>query len=216
MSEIQPAAAGVAAARELAPVVTIFESYGAGASRVGHRVASALGLPFHRQAFSSEAIEGGHEDVLAEEAHFLRRMVAVLAATFGPEEEPQDPVIEQYRAELVAENRRQVAEAAAIGGVIVGRNAALLLADRPRALHVLLTGDPAACVERAMADSGITREHAERRQAHEEHIRADMAIALHGWDPRERQHYDLVANTSRVPLDAIVDAILAAVRAMGG
>lgn len=199
---------------DIPPVVTIFESYGAGASRIGHRVARALRLPLHRQAFSSEAIEGGHADVVAEEAHFLRRMVAVLAATFGPAASPTDPVIEQYRRELVAKNRRQVALAASAGGVILGRNAALLLADRPRTLHVLLTGEPADCVGRAMADSGITREHAERRQAHEEHIRADMAMALYGWDPRDREHYDLVANTSRVPLDVLVEAILASMRAM--
>ncbi|HEX6888710.1 MAG TPA: cytidylate kinase-like family protein [Candidatus Nanopelagicales bacterium] len=201
------------AATDLPPVVTIFESYGAGASRVGHRVAGALGLPLHRQAFSSAAIEGDAAGVHAEEAHFLHRMLAVLAATFGPERATVDPVIAQYRQELVAENRRQVAAAASAGGVILGRNAALLLADRPRTLHVLLTGDPQACIERAMADDGITREHAERRQAHEEHIRADMAIALHGWDPRDRAHYDLVANTSRVPLDPLADAIVASVRA---
>jgi cytidylate kinase len=41
-----------------------------------------------------------------------------------------------------------------------------------------------------------------------------MSIALHGWDPRRLEHYDLVANTSRVPLDAIADVILAAMRAL--
>jgi hypothetical protein len=209
MTQVPPGAGDA-----VAPVVTIYESYGAGAAQVGHRVASALGLPFHRQAFSSEAIEGGHDDVRAEEAHFMRRMIAVLAAAFGPDHAVLDPTIEGYRQELVAENRRQVADAAAVGGVIVGRNAALLLADRPRTLHVRLTGDAEDCLERAMADSGITREHAERRQEHEEHIRADMSIALHGWDPRRLEHYDLVANTSRVPLDAIADVILAAMRAL--
>ena len=196
------------------PVVTIYESYGAGANQVGHAVAAALRLPFHRQAFSSEAIEGGHDNVRAEEARFLERMIAVLAATFGPVSERSDPAVEAYRTELIAENRRQLAEAAARGGVIVGRNSSRLLADRPRTLHVLLTGHAEDRIQRAMAESAITREHAQRRQRHEDHIRADMSIALYGWDPRDAQYYDLFANTSRVPLEAIVDVIVASVRAM--
>src|SRR5215218_7354849 len=39
------------------PVVTLFESYGSGAGHIGPRVAQALGVPFHPQAFSSEEIE---------------------------------------------------------------------------------------------------------------------------------------------------------------
>ena len=196
------------------PVVTIYESYGAGANQVGHAVAAALRLPFRRQAFSSEAIEGGHDHVLAEEAHFLERMIAVLAARFGAGPDAPDPAVEQYRAELIAENARQLAEAAARGGVIVGRNGAWLLADRPRTLHVLLTGDAEDRVRRAMAESGISHEHAVRRQQREDHIRADMSIALYDWDPRQPEHYDLVVNTSRVPLEAVTQAILASVRAM--
>ena len=38
-------------------VVTLFESYGSGASYVSARVADALGVPLHVQAFSSEEIE---------------------------------------------------------------------------------------------------------------------------------------------------------------
>ena len=39
------------AAASLRPVVTLFESYRSGASYIGPRVAQALGLPFHMQAF---------------------------------------------------------------------------------------------------------------------------------------------------------------------
>ncbi len=43
-----------------------------------------------------------------------------------------------------------------------------------------------------------------------------MAIALFDWDPRIPDHYDLVVNTSRIPLDAVVEMVLAAVRAVRG
>ena len=37
--------------------MTLFESYGSGASYVGAKVAEVLGAPLHAQAFSSEEIE---------------------------------------------------------------------------------------------------------------------------------------------------------------
>jgi glucuronide carrier protein len=69
-------------------------------------------------------------------------------------------------------------------------------------------------IERAAAESGITQEHASRRVHREDHVRADMALALYDWDPGVPEHYDLVVNTSRIPLEGVVDAILAALRAV--
>jgi glucuronide carrier protein len=97
---------------------------------------------------------------------------------------------------------------------MVGRHGALLLADRPNTVHVLLTGSVEDRIERAAAESRIAREHAARRLEREDHVRADMAIALFDWDPRVPEHYDLVVNTSRIPLDAVVEMVLAALRAV--
>jgi Cytidylate kinase-like family len=196
------------------PVVTIYGTFGAGAKQVGRGVARHLGLPYFGPAFSSEALEGGPEDVREEEALFLKKMVAVLAAAFGAAVTPNDGGVQRHKQELIEENIRQVQGCAHLGGVLVGRHGALLLADRPNTVHVLLTGSIEDRIERAAAESGITREHAARRLAREDHVRADMAIALFGWDPRTPDRYDLVINTSRIPLDGVVEAILAAVRAM--
>lgn len=193
------------------PVVTIFGSYGAGAEQVGRAVAERLRLPYHRQAFSSEAIEGG--EVGHHEAEFLRKMIHVLAATFGTTAEP-DEETGALVEELLTENRRQVQTCAQLGGVVIGRNAALLLADRERTLHVMLTGDVQDRIARAAAEGGLTREHAAARLEREDELRADMSLAIHGWDPRRPDAYDLVANTSRVPLDAVADAIVASVAVM--
>jgi cytidylate kinase len=43
------------------PVVTIYGTYGAGATQVGHAVAHHLGLPYFGPAFSSEALEGDED-----------------------------------------------------------------------------------------------------------------------------------------------------------
>jgi cytidylate kinase len=195
------------------PVVTIYGTYGAGAKQVGRGVARHLGMPYFGPAFSSEAIEGGPDDVRQQEAAFLKKMIAVMAAAFGVAVIP-DGMVDTHRQELIAENRRQVQGCARLGGVLVGRHGALLLADRPHTVHVLLTGSVEDRIERAAAEAGITREHATRRVEREDHVRADMAIALYDWDPRIPDHYDLVVNTSRIPLDGVVDAILAALRAV--
>ena len=197
------------------PVVTIYGTYGAGARQVGRAVARELGLPFFGPAFSSEALEGGSEEVRAQEATFLTKVIALMAAAFGASVIPEGS-LEGHRQELIAENHRQVQGCAHLGGVMVGRHGALLLADRPNTVHVLLTGSVEDRVERAAAESGIAREHAARRLEREDHVRADMAIALFGWDPRIPDHYDLVVNTSRIPLDAVVEMVLVAVRAVRG
>jgi len=195
------------------PVVTINGSYGAGAKQVGRGVAHQLGLPYFGPAFSSEALEGDHDDVRAQEATFLTRMVSVMAATFGVSVIPEGTV-ESHKKELIEENHRQVQGCARLGGVLVGRHGALLLADRPNTVHVLLMGTLEDRIERAASEAGITREHAARRAEREDHVRADMAIALYDWDPRIPNHYDLVVNTSRIPLDGVIEAVLAAVRAV--
>ena len=170
-------------ARAPKPVVTIYGTYGAGAKQVGRAVAHELGLPYFGPAFSSEALEGGSDEVREEEAQFLKRMMAVLASTFGAGASGSDDTVEQHRQDLVDENVRQVQGCAHLGGVMVGRHGALLLAERPNTIHVLLTGSVEDRIERAAAESGITREHAARRVHREDHVRADMAIALFGGVP---------------------------------
>jgi cytidylate kinase len=196
------------------PVVTIYGTYGAGAKQVGRAVAHHLGLPFFGPAFSSEAIEGGPDEVRHQEADFLTKTMAVLAAAFGISVFPTTSSVERQKQELIEENIRQVQGCTHMGGVMVGRHGALLLADRPNTLHVLLTGSVEDRIERAAAESAIAREHAARRLEREDHVRADIAIALFDWDPRIPDHYDLVVNTSRIPIDGVVEAILAATRAV--
>lgn len=196
------------------PVVTIYGSYGAGAKQVGRAVSHELGLPYFGPAFSSEALEGATDDVRAQEAAFLRKVLAVMAARFGASTGPDDDSVERHRQELIEENRRQVRGCEHLGGVMVGRHGALLLADRPNTVHVLLTGSVEDRIERAATESGIAREHAAGRLEREDHVRADIAIALFDWDPRIPDHYDLVVNTTRIPLAGVVATILAALRAV--
>lgn len=193
------------------PVVTIFGTYGSGVDQVGRQVAEALGLPYHPQAFSSQTLAGSREDDQAE-MELLGRLVDVLGRAHAPEGSHDVADTERLIQELVAENDRRVSAAAGAGGVIVGRNGPVVLAGRPATVHVLLTGPVEDRIARAAADLGIPVAEAALRQEPEDEIRADMAIVLYGWDPREPDRYDLVLHTGHTTLADAVAAILEAVR----
>src|SRR5206468_2146016 len=122
------------------------------------------------------------------------------------------PMAQQDKHDLVMENTRKVVEDAREGGVILGRNGALILAKRPATLHVMLDGPLTQRIERAAKDSGIDIERAAKRQKREDQIRADMSIEFYGWDPRETESYDLVVNTGTMDLDTCVDIIVQAAK----
>jgi cytidylate kinase len=199
-------------------VVTLFESYGSGASYVSARVADALGVPLHVQAFSSEEIEAAMS--VHESRGLLTRIFNAMGGSYASYAGTDSPNIllaqEGNNYELVAANTRYVEEAAREGGVIVGRNGAFILADRPGALHVRLDGPVEQRIARAAQESGIDLEQAAKRQQREDQVRADLSIEFYGWDPREVDRYHLVVNTGLVDLDTCADIIVQVARAMAG
>jgi cytidylate kinase len=196
------------------PVVTLFESYGSGAGYIGPRVAHALGVPFHAQAFSSEELENAETE--RESEGLLARVFAAMGGSYAALEGPSVAMAQRDNYELVMANTRTVQEQARQGGVIIGRNAALILAKRPAALHVRLDGPLAQRIERAAQESGISIERAAKRQKREDQIRADMSLQLYGWDPRNPERYDLLVNTGTMDLDTCVQIIVQAVRIKAG
>jgi cytidylate kinase len=191
------------------PIVTLFESYGSGAAYVGRAVAVGLGVPFHEQAFSSEQLEESGQR--REKDGLLMRMFdAMGSASFGGVDVGDVASAQRDRYDLVMENTATVQKWAASGGVIVGRNGAFILADRPGALHVMLDGPLEQRIARAAQEAGISLERAAKRQKNEDRVRAEMSIKLYDWDPRDPTRYDLVVNTGRMDLDTcaaiIVDA----------
>ncbi len=197
--------------RTIRPVVTIFESYGSGADEVGPLVAEALGVAYHPQAFSSEQIEepAAHRD----DEGLLARVFAAMGGSYAALDGPSVAMAQRDDHELILRNTRWVSDAAEAGGVIVGRNGALILASWPGALHVRLDAPVEQRVARAARTSGISPSRAARRQRREDDLRADMSIRLYGWDPREPTRYDLVLNTATLDVDGCVDIVVHACRA---
>ena len=200
--------------RSLPPVVTLFESYGSGASYIGPRVAQALGVPFHAQAFSSEELENAEAN--RESEGTLARVFSAMGGSYAGLEGPAVAMAQRDDYELIMANTRQIQQEARQGGVITGRNAALILANRPGALHVLLDGPLAQRIERAAGESGISVDRAAKRQKREDQVRADMSLQLYGWDPRDTERYDLVVNTGTMDLDTCAEIIVQAARIKAG
>ncbi|MCA2216678.1 cytidylate kinase-like family protein [Jidongwangia harbinensis] len=195
--------------RATRPVVTIFESYGSGADEVGPRVAEALGVAFHAQAFSSEQLE---EPAERADEGLLSRVLTAMGGSYAALDGPAVAMAQRDDHELVLRNTRWVTDAARAGAVIVGRNGAMILAGWPEALHVRLDAAVPWRVGRAARAAGITPDRAARRQRREDELRADMSIRLYGWDPRVPTGYDLVLNTGTLGVDACADVIVQAGR----
>lgn len=198
--------------KKFPPVVTLFELYGAGATTVGERVAERLGLPFHGQAFSSAALAGQAGPDEEENRAVLASVLSLLGGAYSTLESREVVGTQSDKYKLIEDNTRTVKQFAEQGGVIMGRNATVILADRPNTLHVLLTGDVEDRVKRAAQRLGISESESAKRRAHEEDVRRQMSKTLYGWDPSLPDRYDMLINTSRVSIDAAVDAIVDAIR----
>ncbi|MCU0263812.1 MAG: cytidylate kinase-like family protein [Candidatus Nanopelagicales bacterium] len=194
------------------PVVTLFEYYGAGATQLGEKLAQRLGLPFHGQAFSSAAIAGQAQSEDATDRALLANVLATLGGAYSTLEARELVATQADKFQMIAENNQAVQQFAQEGGVIVGRNAPVILAGRPNTLNVLLTGDVEDRVKRAAKFLGISEAESAKRRASEEDVRRQMSKTLYGWDPIDPQRYDMLINTSRITLDAAVNAIVDAVQ----
>jgi cytidylate kinase len=99
--------------------------------------------------------------------------------------------------------------------VLLGRAAAIVLRDDPRAMHVRLDGPRPGRIAQAMAVQGVDRETAEHRL--EETDRAREAYVRHFYrcDPKDAGLYHLVIDSTAIPLDTCVEIIVLAARARG-
>lgn len=196
-------------------VITLWETYGSNMAEVAAELAARTGLPVHQQAFSSEDIEADQDQ--REKEGGLGQLFRSLIGGFVVEGGGGDPTrtMEAGNAgfrDAAEDNARVVADEAAQGGIILGRNGQFLLARRPNALHVKLDGPREARIANAAAASNISEERARNRQRIEDAFRSDLSQKTYRFDPRDNDHYDVVVNEASLSPAAAVDVILAALR----
>ena len=201
-------------------LVTVSAAYGAGGSVVAPALAERLGLPFLQRVTTSEghvAEPGPCDEQLTEEevkatpvhrmlAHFTQAMPA------GPTQSP--PSTHHQDEHLRGHGEAGIHRLLASGdrGVILGRAAAVVL-GKDRGFHVRLDGPPARRVVQGAAVEGISEEQARERLRAADKARTAYVRRLYRTDPADPALYHLVIDSTAIPLETVIELILAAARA---
>jgi cytidylate kinase len=202
-------------------VVTLAALYGAGGSVVGPRVAERMGVPFlDREIPEAVAKETGLperavETVDEQPQTVASRVMATLgrAATVGGTGSTVERLDVQERG-LRGHIEKILAQAAASGGVALGRGGMVVLCEVPWALHVHLGGAREARIRQAMRIDGVERDEAERRQKIEDRTRIEYVRRSYGVDGADPAHYHLMLDSTALELDVCVELIVAASEAL--
>lgn len=211
----------------MAVIVTLSATFGTGGSVIGPAVAGRLGVPFVDRAIpGTVAAEIGCslEEALAHDdraAHGIGRILAGAArlpnVTMGG--------IDIYLAEraivpdeeFVARTEQVIREVAGQGGgaVILGRAAAIVLADRPEAVHVRLDAPRNRRLAGLRRDFALTEREAQRMLDDNDRARTAYVKHFYRTDPADPGHYHVVLDSTRLPARTCVDLITVAAAAGG-
>ncbi|KQS73204.1 AAA family ATPase [Modestobacter sp. Leaf380] len=203
-------------------VVTVSATFGCGGADIAPAVAEQLGLPFHDRVIPArvalrlgvpvEEAEANDESVV----RGLWRLVASLGSM-------PDPVGGVLPASSVPDERsyrlqtdRVVTEIAdGDGGVVLGRAAALVLRDRPDALHVRLDGPEERRLAAAVAHLGRPEDEVRRELLAADRTRAAYVRHFHRADPADSRLYHLVVDSTALDHATVVDLVVRAARSRG-
>jgi cytidylate kinase len=198
-------------------VITLSAPYGAGGSRVGPIVAERLGVPFvdraiptgvaERLAVPLEEAVDRDEAIgasLARMSVWLGHVGQAFGAPVALPDEAEEGLFRRATEEVIREH------AQGDGALILGRGAAVVLRDEPRALHVRLDGPVEARIRQGMEVEGVDRETAERHVTETDRAREAYVEHFYRVDPRDAALYHLVIDSTAIPLGACADMIVAA------
>jgi cytidylate kinase len=200
------------------PVVTLSAGHGAGGSVVGPRVAELLGAPFLDRAIPtavSNRLAVPLDEVLVHDdraEHGVGALIASFARIplYVGAAAPATLVDERAFKE---EAERVIRALADQGGVILGRAAAIVLAEHPTALHVRLDGPADARVGQAMRLGGLAEREARREQRDADRARAAYVRHFYGADSGDPALYHLVLDSTALDLETCAGLIATAARA---
>ena len=203
-------------------VVTISASYGAGGPEVGPAVAERLGLPFHDRAIPAQVagrLGVSQDDAEANDERVVRglwRLVTSLGAMPDPvggvvpiAPQPDERAFRQQTERVV----REIADGP--GGVVLGRAAAIVLGERPDALHVRLDGPRERRLAASVARTGRPPEEVRRDLEANDAAREGYVRHFYRRDPAAADSYHLVVDSTALPVEAVVEIVVLAARARG-
>jgi cytidylate kinase len=202
-------------------VVTISAAFGAGGSEIGPAVAAALDLPFVDRAIPVSV--AGRLGIPVRDAEEKDEKVdtgwwrLLSTMSFVPDAAGVGPFGGAVPDERTFQKQTEqvLHEAADRGGVILGRAAAIVLADEPDALHVRLSGPLDRRVRAHSARTGQSMKDAEHEARTNDTARETYVRQLYRCDATECRHYHLVIDTTVVPWSTVVGIVVDAARACG-
>jgi cytidylate kinase len=203
-------------------VVTISAPYGSGGAEVAPAVAARLGLPFHDRAIPAQVAGRLGVPVAEAEANdeTVVRGLWRLVASLGTMPDPVGGVLPtsslpDERAYRQQTERVLTEMAEGAGGVVLGRAAALVLGERPDALHVRLDGPVERRLAAAVARSGRPEEEVRRDLEVNDRTREAYVRHFYRCDPASARHYHLVLDSTALPLETVVELVVLAARGRG-
>lgn len=111
-------------------------------------------------------------------------------------------------SKMARQNTLDILDAVSDGGVMLGRNGALVLGPVVGTLHIKFIAPLNKRVERVMYKTGLSEAAAAEQCALEDRLREEMAHALYQWNPSRDENYDLVINTGSMTYEQIVDLVV--------
>lgn len=205
-------------------VVTLSAAYGAAGAEIAPAVAERLGLPFHDRMIPAQV--AGRLGVPVEEAEAndetvvggLWRLVASLGTmpdTVGGVMPAQGiPDARAYR-EQTERVLTEIAAPSGVGGVVLGRAAAMVYGNRPDVLNVRLGGPRDRRLAAAVSRSGRPAEEVRREMAATERAREAYVRHFYRTDASSPKHYHLVVDSTALPVATVVDIVVLAARGRG-
>lgn len=200
-------------------VVSISASYAAGGSELAPRIAERLGYTFVDRAIpvavarelgiTVEEAEAVSHDAPSRLWSMFAAMSPMSTLAGMADQNSRDATDRQLLAKTEARIRAVADEGSCI---VLGRAAAVVLADRADTLHVRLDGAIDGRIEAAMAQHGIDRDEATDAQRENDKVRVGYVKHFYQVDPTDPALYHLVLDTVRLGWDRSEELIVHAVQ----
>src|SRR5262245_49173604 len=204
-----------------APMLTISHQYGSGGSQIARALGDLLQWPVwskeivRKIAAEYQLTETDVEDTDERAPSFLDKVAGVLGMGGFATAYSMLPPRGMDDERLLHMTRTIVEDIARTGqAIIVGRGGNLILAKRPRTLHVFIVAPLEARVERVVQMEKLKRSEAERRITCMDRLLTDYVRTFYHADWRDPAHYNLSVDSAVWGDDATVDLILAALERM--
>ncbi|HLC28746.1 MAG TPA: cytidylate kinase-like family protein [Dehalococcoidia bacterium] len=224
------------------PVITMSGNVASGAREVGQAVAQELGIGFVDQQLMVEAAQrcgvpvgtvAEHDErrgTFRERVSSLLRTVLERSAAAGADPltgaTGLEAVLSRTYADMAAEEPQLsdslymetmtglIRELGARGEVVIlGRGSQMILADMPRALHVLCVAPRKLRANRLAERDEIGMEEAMRRAQESERARCAFYKKFWRVEVEDPKLYDLTIDTSRLSYDIATQVVIAAAKA---